>query len=326
MAESCQHGKPYPWAQLVRLPNVFTVVADVSAGFLLVARGADPVARWAVVLLAGISLYWAGMILNDVFDLEIDRKQRPTRPLVAGHICPKFAKWVGATLLVAGILLATLSGMVSPTDTAPTWLPAILGIVLAGMILAYDGPLKATPLAPAAMGMCRMLSFLLGASPALILPAAGDPFTDKYVVAIALGFGLYVMGITTMARNEAARDVAVSDWSHNLKVGLVVTMIGAGVLAFAPQTAPRAVTWYLSPWTHFPLLIGMIVYPVALRGYRCIQKPNPQRIQMTIRSGILTIIPLSAAVALLAAGPYFGLAVFALIVPAMLLGAKLPVT
>ncbi|MCG8649108.1 MAG: hypothetical protein MI861_04710, partial [Pirellulales bacterium] len=64
------------WAQLVRLPNVFTVVADVSAAFLLVAQRPEPVARLICVLLAGVSLYWAGMILNDVFDINRDRQER----------------------------------------------------------------------------------------------------------------------------------------------------------------------------------------------------------------------------------------------------------
>ncbi|TWT83436.1 prenyltransferase [Planctomycetes bacterium CA13] len=298
----------------------------MSAGFLLIARGPNPLSRWAIVVLAGISLYWGGMILNDVFDLETDRKERPMRPLPAGNICSKFARMIGWALLVVGILLAALSGLIHSDSVVPTWLPAAIAAALAMMIYFYDGPLKNTPLAPAAMGICRLLSFLLGASPVLLLPDAGEPFTAKYVIAIALGFGLYVMGITTMARNEAARDVSASDWSHNLKVGLVVTMIGAGVLAFAPQTAPREVVWHLSPWLHFPILIAMIVYPVALRGYRCISAPNPQKIQLTVRSGILTIIPLSAAVAVLAAGPVWGLAIFALIVPAFWLGAKFPVT
>ena len=52
------------------MPNVFTVIADVSAAFLLVAHGPEPVGRWLCVVAAGIALYWAGMILNDVFDVD----------------------------------------------------------------------------------------------------------------------------------------------------------------------------------------------------------------------------------------------------------------
>ena len=74
------------WAQLVRLPNVFTVLADVSAAFLLVHHGPAPIIRFILVALAGVALYWAGMILNDVFDVDQDRVQRPQRPIPAGLI------------------------------------------------------------------------------------------------------------------------------------------------------------------------------------------------------------------------------------------------
>ena len=74
------------WAQLVRLPNVFTVLADVGAAFLLVAHGPQPAGRFVVVLLAGVALYWGGMILNDVFDVQQDIEERPSRPIPAGHI------------------------------------------------------------------------------------------------------------------------------------------------------------------------------------------------------------------------------------------------
>lgn len=323
------HGPLFHWAQLVRLPNVFTVIADVSAGFLLVGQSPESSLRWLLVVLAGIALYWAGMILNDVFDLDIDRVERPNRPLPAGKICPVRARWIGWSLVPIGILLGTLSGMLPSESHPPTWLPGILAVVLAAAIYAYNGPLKKTPLAPVTMGLCRMLSFLLGAAPVLILPhMSGEPFREQYIIAIALGLGLYIMGITLMARDEATSPNITAGESPNLKVGLVVMVIGAGVLAFAPGTALPEIqkTWYLSASRHFPFLIGMIVYPIVLRAHRCLRRPTPERIQMTIRSGILTIIPFSAAIAMLAAGPIWGLAIFSLIVPAFLLGAKLRIT
>ena len=54
------------------------MLADVSAAFLLVHHGPSPVIRFLLILIAGVALYWAGMILNDVFDVEQDRAQRPS--------------------------------------------------------------------------------------------------------------------------------------------------------------------------------------------------------------------------------------------------------
>ena len=87
------------WAQLVRLPNVFTVLADVSAAFLLVSQGPYPVGRFVLVVLAGVALYWAGMVLNDVFDIDRDRQERPARPIPAGQIPLGQAKAAGWGLL-----------------------------------------------------------------------------------------------------------------------------------------------------------------------------------------------------------------------------------
>lgn len=315
-----ERSQLWAWAQLVRLPNVFTVLADVSAAFLLVHHGPTPVIRFILVALAGVALYWAGMILNDVFDVEQDRKQRPQRPIPAGLISLRQARVAGWLLLLAGIGIATTSGRI-PADGAPTtWLPAMVATALAIMIIAYDGPLKKTPLAPAAMGSCRVLSFLLGASPCFAI-VAGTPLFEKYLLGIAVGFGVYIMGITTMARREAEGGP-----SSNLPVGLIVITLGALMLAFAPQLSPNQAGWALPANGVFPLMIGAISFPVVMRGFRAVREPTPIKIQTTIRIGIFTIIPLAASYAFLGAGPLWGLALFGLTIPSLYFSLQFRVT
>lgn len=295
-------------------------MADVSAAFLLVAGGPQPVARWVVVVLAGICLYWAGMILNDLFDEAEDRQHRPQRPIAAGWIARSQASTAGWGLLVAGVILAAVSGYLPDAQLAGTWLPAAVAVVLAVMIVAYDGPLKSTHLAPAAMGACRMLSFLLGAAPCLALAADGS-LIPKHLLGIAFGFGVYIMGVTTMARQEAT-----GGNSNPLFIGIVITTLGALCLAFAPQLASRPMGWHLETTRIFPVMIGMIAFPVIMRAIRAVRSPTPLHIQTTIRVGILTLIPLAAAFAMLGAGPVWGLAIFALVVPAIVLAARFRVT
>ena len=308
------------WAQLVRLPNVFTVIADVAAAFLLVSGGAEPIGRFVCILLSGICLYWAGMILNDVFDVDRDREERPNRPLASGAISLRSASIAGWVFLAAGVALATAAGQIPSGDGATTLLPAAIAGALAVLILLYDGPLKETPVAPAAMGGCRVLSFLLGASP-LLIPVVGQPLIPKYLVGIALGFGVYIMGITTMARDEATGGNHI-----NLRTGFVSVLLGAVLMALAPGLGGRATPWAVNPGNMFPVLIGMIVFPVLIRGLRVQSDPTPERLGETIRAGVLTIIPLAACFAFLGAGQVWGLAVFALVVPAILLSARLRVT
>jgi UbiA prenyltransferase family len=306
------------WAQLVRLPNVLTIIADVAAAFLLVSHGAEPIGRFIVVVVAGISLYWAGMILNDVFDIEKDRLERPNRPLSSDRISIRHANFAGWTLLIGGVALASASGFVPATNAPATYLPAVIAVALALMIVLYDGPLKKTPLASVAMGGCRVLSFLLGASPVVVLDEGSIP---KYLLGIALGFGTYIMGVTTMARREA-----VGGRSPHLLNGLVVTIAGVGLMAYSPRLAANAANWNVDVHRAFPLLIGMIALPVVLRGFRLLSHPSPEMIQATIRAAILSIIPFAAAFTFLGAGPFYGLAIFGLVVPAIALSIWFRVT
>lgn len=315
-------SKLHDWMQLVRLPNVFTVLADVGAAFLLASGSPAPVGRLALVVSAGVALYWAGMILNDVFDIEKDKAERASRPLASGAISVASANVAGWGLLVLGVLLAAASGYLPSENQPGTWLPAAVAVSLAGMIVAYNGPLKPTTLAPVAMGGCRFLSFLLGASPMLSM-ADGTPDIPRYVIAIASGFGVYIMGITTIARDEA-----IGSQRSNLQTGLLVTVFGAVMLAISPGLASAAqqAEWKVAPGGEFFLLIGLIVFPVVMREIRILKDPDPKMIGNTIRAGILTIIPLAAAFAALGAGPGWGLAIFLLVLPAIGFAMRLRVT
>ncbi len=77
-----------PRLQLIRLPNLFTAMADVLAGYLIVTGAA---VRWDILLpllLATACLYAAGCVLNDFHDREIDRRERPFRPIPSGGFRP----------------------------------------------------------------------------------------------------------------------------------------------------------------------------------------------------------------------------------------------
>ena len=72
---------------LIRPPNVFTAFADSLAGLLvLVGLGIPaPHRAWAIVLASGC-LYLAGIVFNDVFDREVDARERPMRPIPSGLV------------------------------------------------------------------------------------------------------------------------------------------------------------------------------------------------------------------------------------------------
>ncbi|MFM8435959.1 MAG: UbiA family prenyltransferase, partial [Planctomycetia bacterium] len=100
------------WLRLLRIPNHATAAADVLAGFLIATRAQEvgplpPAFWWA--LGAGLAFYAAGMVLNDVFDVELDRQERPERPLPSGTIAVGTAAAGGRGLLTIGSIFACLA-------------------------------------------------------------------------------------------------------------------------------------------------------------------------------------------------------------------------
>ena len=187
-----RHSPLRAYLQLLRLPNVFTAVADVAMGYLVAGGGADNWPLLAALGTASAALYLAGMVLNDVFDVELDATERPTRPIPSGRISLPAARQLGVALMLLGVV----SGGIAAVLAGQVW-PGIVAVALAALILAYDGWLKPTLLAPLAMGGCRLLNVLLGMS------TTCGPWHGYYLL-IAGGVGVYIAGVTWLARTEAA--------------------------------------------------------------------------------------------------------------------------
>src|SRR5438132_2040652 len=150
------------YAQLLRLPNVFTALADICLGWLAALAAGAPLTSWpsfAFLMCASAALYSAGMVWNDFFDIEQDQRERSFRPLPSGRITRGSAARLGTALLVAGVACAALAGWVNVL--APASALVIAGFLVAAILL-YDVWLKRTWFGPVAMGSCRFLNVLLG--------------------------------------------------------------------------------------------------------------------------------------------------------------------
>ncbi len=313
------------WARLVRIPAVFTVIAQVAAAFFVVSGSSQPVGRFVVVIMSAILLYWSGMIFNDLWDIDEDKLERPSRPLPSGEVSLDAAKTVAWGLMIAGVVLAALSGYVPSEAIGNTIGPAIVGGLLAVCILLYNGPLKSTILAPFTMGLCRTLCFLLGASPLVVVNAgnfaAPQHWFAPHVWVAGIGIGAYIVGITTISRSET-----VGGQATPIAMGTAIIVLSAICMGFTPQFAPAGTVWRLSLESQFPLLIGLVTCPIVIRGIRAAIRPEAVAIQQLVCAGVLTLIPLAAAFTVLAAGPPWGMAVFSLVIPAIVSAAKIRVT
>src|SRR5690606_37006300 len=103
-------GKIAAYFQLMRPANLVTAVADVLAGVTIAGAVTMPDRSLSIALLclSTIGLYGGGVVFNDVFDAELDKKERPERPIPSGRISVKQATLLGLALLGTGITAAFL--------------------------------------------------------------------------------------------------------------------------------------------------------------------------------------------------------------------------
>jgi 4-hydroxybenzoate polyprenyltransferase len=306
-----QHASSHIFAlaQLVRLPNVFTAIADVMMGYLISRGGYEPWQWFGLMVATTVALYWAGMVLNDVYDVETDRRERPDRPIPSGRIELGAARRIGFGLLGAGVALA---GMASAR--AGTTRPILWAALLVMCIMLYDRRAKSTPLGPLVMGMCRAVNVLLGMSLA-IEPVSGmlRPW-HPYEWWISAGIGAYTAGVTWLARNEADTS------ARSGLIGGLAVMVGALALIgslpawteFPMSPAIRPQGWYL-----FWMLLALVI---ARRCVLAILQPTPDRVQAAVKNSILSLIVINAGITLGVCGMFWGCAVLLLLAPALLLG------
>jgi len=190
------------WVRLVRLPNLFTAIADPLAGWFVVGISTGAPA-WALLPLLGASagLYAGGIVVNDVGDYSVDCAERPDRPLPRGDISRRAAARLGALLLGGGVILASAAGL------------RTLGIAaaLALLILLYNWRAKRSAVAgPVVLGVCRAGNLLLG--------MGGMPGRLWWM---PVGLGLYVAGLALIARQETIQP-AVRGLVTRLLLGIIL--------------------------------------------------------------------------------------------------------
>lgn len=305
-AEEAQRRKSpgvLPWLRLMRLPNVFTAIADVAMGYLFVRGTEIDGTALLLVVATSATLYTAGMVLNDLFDYQIDTVERPFRPLPSGQISLPAARILGFGLLLTGI---GLGWGASAWLAAPV--PGMMATALAAAVIAYDAWLKQTALGPLGMGLCRFLNVLLGMSGGQGLNF--DPAMETGQLLVAAGIGIYIVGVTWFARSEAQTS---QPWQ--LVAAMGVMTLGVVALAASGRYAPLHIELRM-----FWLLLALLMFSVLRRCAAAAIDPGPKKVQLAVKHSILSLIWLDAAIAIAVSSPLAGIAIAALLIPALLLG------
>ena len=186
-----------PWWQrlhgylaLARISNSPTVASNVLAGAAM-AGALATAGKIALLAVAMVLFYTAGMFLNDLCDYTIDRRTRPERPLPSGVVARADAVAATVAMFVLGLALLWALGVA----------PFASGLALIGLIVLYDTWHKTNPLSPVIMAGCR----------AMVYMTAFVAFVPRPTVALVIAasmLGLYIVGLTALAKYEALPGVA----------------------------------------------------------------------------------------------------------------------
>ncbi len=288
-----------PYFRLMRPANIVTALADILLGYaaaMAVSHEGLPLgAELGWLLLATAGLYGGGVVLNDVFDADLDRLERPERPIPSGGATERGAMLLGILLLLIGIGSAA---QVSARS-------AIIALIVGGLAVIYDAYGKHHSwLGPLNMGACRSGNLLLGMS---VLPLSA---LSGWLALIPL---IYIAAITMISRGEVhggSRPVLYRGLALYSLVILLILVISGSAGSLLPAL----------PLT---LLFALFIIPPLLRAIR---QPEGPRIGAAVKAGVLGLIAMDAALAAGFAGIGYGLAILLLLPVSLILGRIFAVT
>lgn len=238
----------------------------------------------AWLLLATVGLYAGGITFNDVFDAELDRSERPERPIPSGHISRSGAALLGSLLLLGGVVAALQVSRFS----------AVLAAAIALAALFYDAYGKHFSwFAPLNMGACRGLNLLLGMS---AVPSIVHELWLMALIPIA-----YIAAVTTISRGEVHGGKRRAGVAALLLIGAV----SVGILALGLMQDFEL----LMAVPFLALFLWFVVPPFV----KAVRRPHPQWIRAAVKTGVIMLIVLNATIAAGFAGLWYGLLVLSLL-------------
>lgn len=276
----------------MRPANIVTSVADVLAGIAISGYLANEnfsatyISSILLLSISTIGLYGGGVVFNDVFDAELDKVERPERPIPSGVISKGEASLLGIILFAIGIIAAAIVSVLS-------------GLIAVSIIIAalvYDKWSKHHAFAgPFNMGLCRGLNLLLGIS--IIIPAVSAWW---FLAIIPI---IYIAAITMVSRGE----VHGGSKSTLYFAGLFYCLVIASILFLS---SGRDMLWWS---VIFLIPFSWMIFSALIKAIRL---TSPQNIGKAVRAGVIALIVMDASMA----------AAFGAIVLAFLIILLLPVS
>lgn len=292
---------------LIRFPNLFTVPSNVAAGFAqlftLSQIGKWDLSNLIVLMLTSILVYIVGVILNDYFDIKIDKTERPSRPLPSKRISTRSAITFAFMATLVAILFSAAISIFSL---------AIISLILVA-IFVYDYSFKNSVFSSFTMATCRVLNIVLGFSQG-IFRIIEDYDTLIRVIVILVSMFMYVVAITNLSRYESGSQNRKVHLDFNFSLVLFIPLI-IGIFTVIGF-------FKLDLFVNLAFFVGMI-FLTFLNVYSRHDQPDIKKI---VRNLILSIIILDSIFISGTVGLEYGLIAMLLLIPAIIFSRKFYVT
>ena len=323
---------------LIRAPNLFTVPSNILSGYFATTLLGDAnITQLLLLIFSSIFLYVAGIILNDYFDINVDRKERPNRPLASGQITKRSALLIATSSIVAGNVLSW----------SVSWNSFIISFCLTIVIFIYNYWLKRNRAGnPLTMGSARFLNVLLGGSSALGLVTK----MDLTLVFVGYCLFLYTASISLLSMKEVSTGGRLSN-----KAWIPIVLSFSTVLLTVGSILVAGFSGYFQTAFIFNLIIFSCIMCISFfhlfsrlkritnltsqgqykEGYPKVEEESVEsmnqanisrEIQHKVKTMILSIVVLDSIFLSGLVGIYAGFAVLLLVIPPIILGRKLYVT
>lgn len=278
--------------RLVRIPLIFTAIADSFAGYILTApmhmRFSNYIELFGLALVSAF-LYSAGMVFNDIVDIERDKSLYPNRVLPSAKLSRQSAIMLGILLVVPVLIVSVLLSLNTVT--------MVLVIII--LIFIYNGFLKEFRLLGSLnMGLIRFSNFVLG----MTIGFKYESFDYNLLFYPYLLF-LYVAILTfvkTLEEKESKKELFIF-------LILLLAMTVLGINAFIEKSVLGIVCSIF--------LSGVLLF----EGMSVLNRFSKENVDKIITLSVIGIIPFNSAI-LLGNGYYFaGLFLLVFLIPSIIL-------
>ena len=292
------------YLRLVRIANVFTTVSNIILGYFFFTT-INNLDYFIIVKLISISamLYTGGMVLNDYFDIKIDKKERPWRPLPSNKITKKNA----LVIILFSFSYSLIFSFIMESNTF------IITLIMITLIILYNKFLKNTIYGPINMGVIRSLNIVLGASQSIFLLEDSLLIFDVQFLIPVFSEFFYVYAITILSKNETKE---FSFNLYNFFPFVIIYLIIFFILFFI----------LFNIFNYFSLIPLLIFFSIISYSQITLLK-KIITIQKSISNLIMMIVILDSVFITDIVGIYYGLTLsLLLIIPILFLSRKIYMT